>query len=202
MPTEPIVTIDQIKQMGFRGIDGQADGYMDSCIIAATDLIQALNAPRVYIPGAVETAVAYNGSWATGVDADAWLTLDNYPLISISAITEDGIALTFGSDFSAYDTKDVWVDMARGKLRRSSWSSGYSNIVVTARAGYADESLVPWDLKMAAGALAIMFFRMADTLGMESVTRQSGQVNLVYDLPQVYQDAIYRHGPVGRQVCR
>lgn len=203
MALEPIVTIAQVKQMGFRGIDGISDDVFNSCILAATDEIQTVNAPRVYIAPAAAAAEAYNGAWCHGDDGlKSWLSLDNWPVISVTAITEDGTTLTFGSDYSAFDTKDAWVDMSRGRILRTNWSRGYSNIVVTHRSGYATEADVPWDLKMAAGALAIMFYRSADSLGLESVQRGDGNTSLVYDLPAMYQQAIFRHGPVGRTICR
>lgn len=203
MATDPIITIDQVKQMGFRGIDGISDQVFDSCILAATDAIQGVNAPRIYIAPAAAAAETYNGAWAHGeCGSREWLTLDNYPVISLSAITEDGVAVTFGTDFAAYDTLDAWVDMVRGKIRKPAWSYGYSNIVVTHRSGYADESLVPWDLKMAAGALSILYYRSAESLGLDSVQRGDGNTSLVYDLPAVYQETIFRHGPVGRTICR
>ena len=204
MATEPIVTIEQVKAMGFRGIDGLSDQVFDTCILAATEMIQRVNAPRIYIAPAAAAAEDYNGAWCHGDSAShEWLSLSNYPIISITAVTEDGAAVTFGSDYTAYNTLDAWVDMARGKIRKAAgWAFGFANIVVTHRSGYTDESLVPWDLKQAAGALAILFYRVAQSLGHDSIQRGDGNVSLVNDLPQIYQDAIFRHGPVGRTICR
>ena len=203
MSTSPIVTIGQIKDMGFRGIDGLSDSLMDLCAVAATDAIQLMNEPFIYIAPAAAGAESYDGARAHG-DYAEWISLDQRPIISIISVTEDGTALTFGSDYTAYNTKDVYVDMARGKLRRngSLWSPGYANIVVTYRAGYATEQDVPSDLKMAAGALAILFYRASGSIGIQSAQRGASSVGLIYELPDIYQQVILRYGPTGRTRCR
>ncbi|HET6373012.1 MAG TPA: hypothetical protein VFG76_06880 [Candidatus Polarisedimenticolia bacterium] len=206
--------IGSLKAAGFRGLEGLADDVFQRCLEAATVEIERQIAPRRLV--AANYIEDYDGALAAGRWKDT-LYLDQWPVISVTSVTESGTALVTGTGYDAGGTIAVLREDARGVLRRRPggsdlnvlsssspfrrWSAGYQNIRVTYRAGY-EETAIPSDLIQACIELTVLLIKQASRSGSEAVSRGRGSVTYATELPDRTKRIIDRYAPWGRPRCR
>lgn len=180
----PFIGPGDLKAAGFRGpqVDALNDAALDQAVLEATDFIENWIAPRTVLASAM--VHAYDGARAFGPSLDL-IQLDARPVNSVTSITENGLALTFGSDWDSAGTRDVQIDLERGILRRlrqaagarvappisgRMWSHGFANIAVSFNAGYA-LAAVPAQVRGVCVRLAIAFYTAGRRVGQDDTSR-------------------------------
>lgn len=161
----------------------------------------------------------YDGRLCRG-PGNVLLYLDQWPIISLGTVTENGVALTAGKGYST--TLQVLIQDADGILRRRAgggdisvleahaaagfpysrgWSAGDQNIRVPYRAGYEVDQ-VPRDLQIACAELGRLIFRQVARSGTAGRTRSRGSTTFAEALPERTRAIIHRHSPLNRPRMR
>ena len=186
MPVTPWIDLGQVKAHAFRGskLDSAEDQQLDRCLVAACEWILSEARPNVVL--AQDLAHDYSGDRCVGERGEI-LNLDAWPVLSVTSITENGQALTFGTGYDAAGTRQVTVDYEMGQLIRigtvasaggrvyppsysRGWAPGIQNIRIVFRSGY-EEAEVPERHKHLAAAVAALFYKSGRREGEESSTR-------------------------------
>ena len=117
-----------------------------------------------------------------GNDSDRLLPR-NFPILSVSSVMIDGVAVTQASTPVA---SGFLFDARRILLRGFAFTRGVQNVQVTYTAGYAS---IPLDLKQAAIETFALAYRQRAHIGEKS-SSLGGQVTLAYDLADIPQRAL------------
>ncbi len=189
MATRPITDAGKVSAAAYPGFVGQDDQEIERVLLAATELIHGMIAPRLVVADTADYAETHSGALAVG-RAKCGLYLKCYPVISITAIKENGVALTFGTGYAA-NPPDVLVDMEQGILTRSTnvsavretlgafygksyglWAPGLQNVTVDYRGGWEPDQ-VPADLQQWCIEEAVKMRAQALAPGVDSVARSA-----------------------------
>jgi len=187
---------------------------LQQAILAATAEIERMCFPRKFV--AANYTLDYDGSRARGRYQEL-LYLDHWPLITLTSVTEDGVALTTGTGYST--SIQVLSEADRGILRRRyngadtmlaevdyiikpGWHSGYQNVAVAYRAGYEDPINEIPDLAQACIELAVLIYKQGSRTGSEQSSRRAGSVSYASKLPERTLRTIHRYAEPLRPRCR
>lgn len=226
MATRAIASAAVLQSAAFPGITGLDSGELDRLMLAATELIQTEISPRIVIADTDDYDEFYGGSLAAGRWKEK-VYLKSYPIIAITSIKENGVALTFGTGYDATQTKQVVVDYERGILYRvgggsyppnaivggtyvygtggmgwpyGSWASGQQNIEVLYRAGW-EQDAAPADLVQWCVEEAVNMRREPLARGADSISRAGTSQSYNKDLSATAKRAKIRYSPYHRPRC-
>ena len=209
-----VATVKAAAGGAFSGLD---DAVIDRCIYAATAEIERAIFPRRIVQDTY-TLEAYDGGSAVGRFKER-IYLDQYPIITLTQVKENGAILVAGSGYDASGAKDVQTYMADGILVRKSgtsgaligaysgrveraWAAGLQNIEVTYDAGFADPLTEAPDIAGVCIELAVIIYRTDKSISQSSQSRQSGNVSYIKQLPDRAISVISQYAPWGRPKCR
>lgn len=212
--TTPLVDPGALKDAGFAGFGNYDDERFADCILAATEEIYRMIYPRILIAGATDTVEIHEGDRATSDGSSLWLK--SYPLISVTSVLENGIALVVGTGYDGTGALDVLKYAEEGMLLRKSgptpgasdplrrtysstgWAPGRQNVTVTYKGGFT-AATVPIDIANACVELAILIYEQSDRMGKSDVNRNvGGSVSFIDGIPDRTQRTIHRYAPWGR----
>lgn len=136
-------------------------------------LNQYLNRPHILAPVLGTLSETYDGN---GSDR---LLPRNFPIISVSAVSVDGVAIPASQGFSTGShVAGYLLDSRRVMLRGFRFCRGLQNVSITYTAGY---SSVPVDLKQAAIEAFALAYRQRPHIGEKS-NSMGGQVTVSFDM--------------------
>lgn len=140
-----LITLDEYKT--YKGIaKTDEDARLQILINTASSLIQTYIG-RKFIDDGNDIQEIFNLDYDSEI-----LYLDRYPINSVTSVTEiDPYGYDSTVHFPVPDSS-YYVDLTMGRLIRadgSYWAQGPGSVIVNYRAGYADESLIPPELKQA-----------------------------------------------------
>lgn len=181
------------------------EGDLRRCLNAASGLIEGYLGRVVVAPDAAAVDIYDgDGEHVRGRYREQ-LYLRNFPVISVTSVTENGVALTTASGYST--TADVIIDPGAARrsarlIRRTTrsgtlaapplgvmpwgWAAGVQNISVTVRAGWGKTS-VPDDLVQVAAELTWLIHKEGAKVGAASVGRASMNTTFLRNLSQSAQ---------------
>jgi len=152
--TTALTSLARVKQ--FLGIDGSTDDDRLNTLIAAVS---------AEIQGSIRRKIIQATATDEKIDSvgDFRVSVREYPIISVSSLTENGTALVEDTDFEMQEH-----DLAAGQIVRISdgdpigWASGRRVITATYSHGYAT---VPEDVKQAATELVAFDYNAEKSTG-------------------------------------
>lgn len=151
------------------------DANLQSLITNASSMIlnEYLNRPHILASVLGTLNETYDGN---GSDR---LLPRNFPIISVSAVSVDGVAIPASQGFSAGSQVAGYLfDSRRVMLRGFRFCRGLQNVSLTYTAGY---SSVPVDLKQAAIEAFALAYRQRPHIGEKS-NSMGGQVTVAFDM--------------------
>lgn len=201
MAAEPIVDVATVKGWSSAQDNVEDDELMR--LIAASSAWLEGHTGRVLRPpaGNITTYLDGSGERVNG----RWneiLHLPSAPAVSVTSITENGIARTFASGYTT--TADVVVVLEDAKLVRRAgvqavadsglpgigWAEGIQNIAVVWQPGYAS---VPQDIAQACVELTWLIYRESTRQGRESMSRGGMSISFVRELSPFVADVVERY---------
>jgi len=211
--TDTLVDVGTAKSFAFRDLDAQADDMIQFALEAATTEIEGRIAPRRII--AADYDEWYDGEKTVGRYGHE-LYLDQWPLISVTSVSESGTALSVGKGYS--QTLQVLMNPGRGILTRRQaggdlvvaealsiagfpgkrgWTRDAQNIRVAYRAGFEFDA-VPKELQEACAELGALIFKGGPRTGQTDRSRQRGKTTFIGMLPDRTRMVIERYAAHGR----
>lgn len=159
------VTIGEL--MGWRqGSIGSDEALLVSAASAACETVEALIGRHVAADDYVEK---YSGS--TNCSGFTAITLDEFPVVSITSVKENGVTLAGGSDYLVdKPTGTIFRTIPGWPMQLKHWAPGFANVEVSYRAGW-EEAAVPAALKQYAIELAWLLYDEGKRSGVSSLAR-------------------------------
>ena len=211
--TQTLVDIGTAKTFAFRDLDAQSDEMIQFALEAATEEIEGRIAPRRIL--AADYDQWYDGEKAVGRYGHE-LYLDQWPVISVTSVSENGSALSAGVGYSA--SLQVLMNPGRGILTRRQaggdlvvaaalseagfpskrgWVREAQNIRVAYRAGF-EEAGIPREIQEACAELAALIYKAGPRAGQAERSRQRGTTRFIDKLPDRALMVIERYAAHGR----
>jgi hypothetical protein len=214
----PIVDVGTVKAAGWKGLDVGSEAEIDFAIFAATAEIEQRIKPRK-IAKATYTLDPYSGSKTRGRYREL-LFLDQRPIVTLTAVKENGVTLVAGSGYDAAGAFDVLVDYADGILIRKAgtngqiyadsppnrveraWASGLQNIEVSMDAGFNDPLTECPDLVEVCIKLAKLHFHGPRRAGQAGTQGANRSTTFIHSLSKAELLVIDTYAGHGRPRCK
>ncbi len=203
MAAEAIVDLQQVRSWSAGQTEAE-DDVLARLIVAASDWLEG-ETSRVFVSPVSDVTIFLDGSGSKVTGRyDEVLYLPFRPVVSVTSVKENGLALTLASGYTT--TADVVKVLDDGKLVRRptqaavdttsvGWAAGVQNLEVAYKPGYA---VVPTDVEQACVELTWLMYRESRRQGRESMSRGGMSINFVRDLAPVVADVVERYKDWGR----